>query len=102
MDENEPVSSIGSIKLEYASQRGQKDQISKATDAASNTIHQCVSNKDWASSPTPDNNMFNINLDYDINQALDPEKWDGKFYATSLHRAMKYVVSDIKNIKDSF
>ena len=46
--------------------------------------------------------MFNINLDYDINQALDPEKWDGKFYATSLHRAMKYVVSDIKNIKDSF
>ena len=46
MDENESVSSISSIKLEYMSQRGQKDQISKATDTASNMMYQCVPNKD--------------------------------------------------------
>ena len=32
---------------------------------------------------------------------LDPEKWDSDFYTTSLHRAMEYLASDIKNIKDS-
>ena len=64
-------------------------------------IHQHVSNEDWASSPTPDNNVFNINLNYDIDQALNPEEWDGEFHATLLHRAMKHVALDIKNIKDS-
>ena len=38
IDKDEPVGSISSIKLEYASQRGQKDQISKATDTTSNII----------------------------------------------------------------
>ena len=45
--------------------------------------------------------MFNINLNYNINQALDPEKWDSDFHATSLHGAMEHLASDIKNIKDS-
>ena len=45
--------------------------------------------------------MFNINLKYNINQALDPEEWDGDFWATSLHGAMKHLVLDIKNIKNS-
>ena len=101
MDEDEPVSSIGSIKLEYTSQEGQKDQVSKTTDAASNTVHQCISNKNLASSPTLDNNMFNINLDYDIDQVLNLEEWDSEFYVTSLHGAMKHVALNIKNIKDS-
>jgi len=38
MDEDEPVGSIGSIKIEYMSQEGQKDQISKAIDTTSNTL----------------------------------------------------------------
>ena len=45
--------------------------------------------------------MFNINLNYDIDQALDPEEWNGDFCATSLHGAMEHLVSDVKNIKDS-
>jgi len=101
MDENEPVGSIDSIKLDYMSQGGQKDQVSMATDTTSNTMHQCVSNMDWASEPTPDNNMFNINLNYDIDQALDLEEWDGKFHVTSLHGVMKHIALDVKNIKDS-
>jgi len=45
--------------------------------------------------------MFNINLNYDINQALDPEEWDSDFCAISLHGVMEHLVLDIKNIKDS-
>jgi len=74
MDKNEPVGTIDSIKLEYMSQEGQKDQISMATDTTRNMIHQRVSNMDWASEPTPNNNVFNVNLNYDIDQALDPEE----------------------------
>jgi len=45
--------------------------------------------------------MFNIQLNYDINQALDPEEWDGNFHATLLHRTMEHLALDVKNIKDS-
>jgi len=45
--------------------------------------------------------VFNINLNYDINQALDPEEWDSDFCAISLHGAIEYLVSDVKNIKNS-
>ena len=53
---------------------------------------------DWASEPIPD--VFNVNLNYNIDQALDPEEWDSEFHVTSLHRAMKHVASDVKNITD--
>ena len=45
--------------------------------------------------------MFDIQLSYDVDQALDPEEWDSDFHATSLHGAMEQLVSDVKNIKDS-
>ena len=38
MDKDEPVSSIGSIKIEYASQGEQKDQVSKVTDTTNDTV----------------------------------------------------------------
>ena len=66
MDKDEPVGTIDSIKLEYASQEEQKDQVSMATDTTRNTMHQHVSNMDWVSEPTPDNNVFNVNLNHDI------------------------------------
>ena len=47
------------------------------------------------------NNIINIQLNYDINQALDQDLWDGKFRAISLHSLMKHLDSDIKNIKES-
>jgi len=56
---------------------------------------------DWVLEPTSNNNVFNVNLNYDIDQALDPEEWDGEFHVTSLHRAMKHVALDVKNIKNS-
>jgi len=66
MDEDEPVNFIGSIKVEYASQRGQKDQVSKATDNTNNSIQQCVSNELLALSTTSNNSMFDIQLNYDV------------------------------------
>ena len=45
--------------------------------------------------------MFNIQLNYDINQTLDPESWNGNFQAISLYESMEYLASDIKNIKES-
>ena len=82
IDEDEPVTSIGSIKVEYAFQEGQKDQVSKATDITNNMLQQHVLSEDPASSSTTSNSMFNIQLNYNINQALDPEEWDGNFHGT--------------------
>jgi len=39
-------------------------------------------------------------LNYDVNQTLDLELWDGKFRVVSLHRSMEYLASNIKNIKE--
>jgi len=46
------------------------------------------------------NNVFNIQLQYDINQALVSESWDGNFWTILLYGSMEYLASDIKNIKD--
>jgi len=50
-----------------------------------------------------DNNrkVINIQLNYYTNQALDPDLWNGKFSAVSLHRSMEHLASNIKNIKES-
>ena len=46
-------------------------------------------------------NMFNIQLPYNINQALDSESWDGNFNPILLYESMEYLRSDIKNIMES-
>jgi len=74
IDEDKPVNSIGSIKVEYVSQKGQKDQVSKVTDNTNNILQQHVSNEVLASSTTSSNSMFDIQLSYDVDQALDSEE----------------------------
>jgi len=44
--------------------------------------------------------MFNVQLNYNYNQALDPKLWDSNFHTVSLYRLIKYLVSDIQNIKE--
>ena len=39
-------------------------------------------------------------LNYDSNQALDPESWDGNFHAVSLHGSIEHLASDTLNIKE--
>jgi len=101
MEKDEPVASVGSIQVEYMSQEGRNGQVSKAADNTNNMCYQHVSNEDLASSLPSGNNMFNVQLSYDMDQALDPESWDGKFHAVSLHGSMEHLASNIKNIKDS-
>jgi len=45
--------------------------------------------------------MFNVQLSYNVNQALDPKSWDGNFRAILIHGSMEYLASDISNIKES-
>ena len=101
MNEDKPVTSIGSIQIEYASQVGQNGQVSKTTDITNNMCQQCVPSEDPASSSTSGNSAFNIQLNYNINQTLDLEEWDSNFHAISLHGSIEHLVSDVKNIKDS-
>ena len=78
-----------------------KNLGSKVIDNMGNMLHQHVPNKVPASSPPFGSNIFNIQLNYNINQALDPGSWNGEFHAVSLHSSMEHLVSDIKNIKES-
>ena len=56
-----------------------------------------------SSQNTMDNNenVFNIQLNYDINQATDLESWDGEFKAVLLYGLMEHLAPNIKNIKES-
>ena len=45
--------------------------------------------------------MFDIQLSYDVDQALNPKEWNGDFHATLLYRVMEHLASNVKNIKDS-
>jgi len=100
IDEDKPVFSTGNSQDEYMTQERKKDQVSKTTDSTDNTCYQQVPNEDLASSFLTSNNVFNIQLNYSINQALGPESWDSEFCIVSLHRSMEYLVSNIKNIKE--
>ena len=100
MDNDEPVSFISNSQVEYKIWERKKDQVSKAANNINSIFHQCSSNKVLASSSPTGSNVFNIQLNYKINQALNPELWDGEFCAVSLHGSMEYLVSDIKNIKE--
>jgi len=102
MDENKPVSSIGNSQDKYMTKKKKKDQVSKVADNTDNMCHQYVSVKDLASNLPSGSNMFKIQLNYDVNQAIDPESWDSDFHAVSLHRSMEHLASDVKNIKESF
>jgi len=45
--------------------------------------------------------VFDVQLNYDPDQALDSESWDGNFHAVSLHGSMEHIVSDVLSIMNS-
>ena len=66
------------------------------------TIQQCVSNMNTnTTSIHGDDAIINIPLLYDSNVPMEPKLWDGSFHLISLHRSMKHLASDAKNIKNS-
>ena len=50
---------------------------------------------------TNSSNVINIQLNYNVNQALDQNSWDSEFRAISLYSSMEHLGLDIKNIKES-
>jgi len=70
-------------------------------DPTNNTREQCVPIKGLALNIfySSNKNMFNIQLPYDINQALDPKSWNSNFHTILLHSVIKHLMSDIKHIK---
>jgi len=106
MDEDNSVSTSDSIQLEYMNPKDQNGQVSKAADTTSPNItspthQQHAVNEVLALNQPASNNVVNIQLNYDIDQTLDPESWDGDFHAISLHGSIEHLVLDAKNIKDS-
>ena len=47
-----------------------------------------------------DDTVINISLPYDPNAPTEPDLWDGSLHSISLHRSMKYLTLDTKNIRD--
>ena len=94
---------LATVKTSTRPRRGRKVKSARWLTA----LTTCVINEfpmrtlPQAFQPTTTNNVFNIQLNYDIDQALDPESWDGEFRAVSLHGSMEHLVSDVKNIKES-
>jgi len=80
-----------------------RNQVSVAANPTKNTREQYVSIKDLVLnfSCSSNKNMFNMQLPYDIDQALDFKSWDSNFHAISLHGSMLHLVLDIKYIKES-
>ena len=92
-----------SPQLEYMTPKSKNIQVSKTADPITNIRQQCAQNVAPALNNNVVNkdNMFNIQLNYDINQALDPELWNSNFRAILLHKSIEYLALDIKNIKKS-
>ena len=97
----EPTNSIGSIRLEYATQEGQNNQVGKMADTSLNTRQQHAPTVEPTLNSPPDENMFDVQLNYDPDQALNSELWDSNFHAISLHGSMERIVSDVLSIKNS-
>jgi len=102
-DNKEVREPINSLQLFYAATGGQDNQVSKVADSSFFKEQQCVFNEDPALNRTTNSNehMFNMQLPYNVNQALDAESWNGNFHAISLHGLMEHLMSDIKHIKES-
>ena len=75
MVKDHPVAISDSPQLEYMTPKSQKNYISKVANPNNNLRQQYVVNTDPAlnNNSTTGNNMVNVQLSYNINQALDLE-----------------------------
>ena len=78
---DDPVSSTDSPQLYYVTTKNKDDEASKVAEPSMNSRQQYVENIGPAlnNNPVENDNMFNIQLNYDINQALNSESGGGNF-----------------------
>ena len=93
---------INRSQLSHMEGEKEDNPVSKVTDSSISRKQQCVSNEDPALSKitNPNEHVFNVQIPYNINEALDSESWDGNFYAISLHGLIEYLASNVKHIKE--
>ena len=98
------VDSIDCSQLSYNNKNeGEGNPVSKAANSNTAKKQQHVYNKDMAMRRASNSNkhMYNMQISYDVNQALDTESWDSNFHVISLYGSMDHLASDAKNIKES-
>ena len=103
MNQNEPVATSDSIQLEYMTLERQNHSVSKAVDTPSNMRMKHMQNiaPSLVNNIAENNNdIINIQLNYDINWALDQDLWNSKFRAIFLHGLIEHLGSNIRNIKE--
>ena len=96
-------SNIESCKLSYETEQEKEIRISMA---ANQQVNQQAPmrptggiNEASLTHGQHEENVFNVQLPYDINAPTEPELWSGSFHPISLHGSIKHVTSDFKNIK---
>ena len=79
-----------------------QDGNNKASSIQSNHSNHIPSDSRRIQIPhVNDDNIINIQLPYDPNGPTEPDLWSGNFQSISLHGSVKYIASDLKNIKQS-
>jgi len=101
MDEDNLVTSSNNFSLEYMTQEGQNHQVSKVADSPLNMRIQGVLTVQLALNQPASKNVFDVQLNYNSNQALDSKFWDSNFHAVLLHSSMEYLTFNALNIKES-
>jgi len=70
-------------------------------DTSLNTRQQRALTVELTLNSPPGENVFDVQLNYNPDQALDSELWDSNFHTISLYRSIEHIVSDVLNIKNS-
>ena len=108
---------VDSSQLSYTSNNKQiSNSVRKTTDNNTQKGAQCVCNKVLAfnnisklqdkditnnnNNTCPSQEVFNIQLPYNINYMTKQDPWDSNFHPISLHSVLEYLLSDSKNILD--
>jgi len=81
IDEDNPIATSNNIQLKYITPKSQNGQVSKTANSSKVTGQQHVANEEPVLNINLplENNVVNVQLNYDINQALDLESWNGNF-----------------------
>jgi len=100
--ESNVVSTLNTqVISEKATPKCQFDQFSQTANVCPLLSQQHVSNEGPSLNQSAGPSMLNVQLNYNPNQALDPDSWDSNFHAVSLYSAMEHMPSDILNFKES-
>jgi len=98
-DDVEPMDSVSALSYETEQERA--FCISKMAEQQEHTRPNSRNSKATAAHGTEDNDVINIQLQYDPQAPTKLDLWSGSFHPISLYGSIEQIASDAKNIKDS-